>query len=173
MTGGGTATLRPRPAPRVGDWLLVAAGIGLAVAGFAYRGSPPGAGSVVKAEFTLVPLDARFLTCASDRVYGSHRCAYRADGTLAPPVDRPIVPVVTVDRTVYFAAGLFQDPELVEYLDGPGKRSQKRFTAICRIQLVERASDIRTRFRNEPFAQGDPAWVANVLGCHVSVPASR
>jgi hypothetical protein len=167
MTAGSSARLRSDA--RVWDWLLVAAGVGLAIAGFAYRGSPPRVGSVVRAEFTLVPLDARSLSCASDRVYESYRCAYRIDGT-PTAVERPIVPVVTVGREVYFAAGLFQDPALVEYLNGPGRRSQKRFTASCRIQLIERASDLRTRFRNEPFALAEPAWVANVLACRVNAP---
>ncbi len=170
MTDG--AGIRSRWASPSWDWVLVVVGVGLAVAGFAYRGSPPRAGSVIKAEFTLVPLDARSLSCASDRVYGTHRCAFRGDGTPAS-VERPIVPAVTVGREVYFAAGLFQDPALVEYLNGPGGRSPKRFTARCRIRLVERASDLRTRFRQEPFAQAEPGWVANVLRCRVDPPKRK
>ncbi len=155
------------------DWGLVLVGIGLAVAGFFYRGRPPHAGGMVKAEFTLVPIDASKLSCASDRVYGTHRCAHAADGRRLPSIDRPIVPVVTVGRELFFAAGLFQDPALVEYLQGPGRRSQKRFTATCRVRLVEQAADLQVRFRDEPFNRADPAWVADVLSCRVNPPDGK
>jgi hypothetical protein len=152
------------------DWLLVAIGFAVGIAGFSYRGSPPRAGSIVEAEFTLTPRDAGELSCASDRQYGAYRCAFTADGTPGPVTARPIVPVVTVTRELFFAAGLFQDQALTEYLESRRSRPRRRFGAVCRVRLIERADDLKVRFGGG-FAAAEPGWVADVLSCQVK--ASR
>jgi hypothetical protein len=160
----------PRASGIYGDWVLVAIGIAIAALGFAYRGSPPGAGSVIKAEFTLVPVDADQLACASNRQFETLHCAYVADGKSAPLTDRPVVPAVTVARELFFVAGLFQDPTLAEYVRTHRNKPQERFTATCQIRLVEHVDDMLVRFRGPAFTPAEPGWVADVQSCRVPPP---
>ena len=167
-THGATA---PRASGIEWDWVLVAIGIAIAIVGFTYRGSPPGVGSVIKAELTLVPFDAGQLACASNRQFETFRCAFGADGKPGPLTDRPVVPAVTVTRELFFVAGLFQDPTLAEYVRTHRNKPQERFTATCRIRLIEHVDDVLVRFRGPAFAPAEPGWVADVQSCRVPPPS--
>jgi len=162
--------LSPRVRASRWDWIIVAVGLLVATAAFAHRGQPEGVGSRVNVEITLVPRDARGLSCASDRAYSNLRCAFTANGAGPTGTDRPIVPVVSVRRELFFAAGLFQDPSVAEHLKGAA-RPDERFVAACRLRLVEHVTDLRVRFwENVAFARAEPAWVADVISCRVELP---
>jgi hypothetical protein len=172
VEAAGGSTREPRRHEYL-EWMLVVVGIGVGVAGFAHRGHPPDANSVVSEEFTLVPQDAGLLACASNRHYGARRCEFTADGHKGPPTARPIVPAVSLDHKLYFAAGLFQDPNLAAYLRAKTRWPRERFTVICKVRLIEEVDDIGVRFQpNTPFAAGEKGWVADVRSCEIQ-PAAR
>lgn len=161
--------------PRHGDasaprreWMLLGAGLLLAVAGFLYRGSPRAGGTLVWADLTLVPEDAIRLACAAGQDFSGFRCAHGADGARVPGVARPLVPAVTTGRELYFVAGLFQDPDLARHLASVRGRPSERFTARCRLRLIERTREVRVRFQlDAPFAPAEPGWVADAVSCQL------
>ena len=75
-----------------------------------------------------------------------------------------IAPYMTTERTLYLIPGLFEQPEVLSYVSRHVEGA--RFTARCKLRLVERVDDYELRFRSDsPWGKGQPAWVAEPVSC--------
>ncbi len=167
-----------QPASGKRGWLIFA---GLAVVVFIVwttwgRGSGTGRGSTVQAEITLVTSDRDDLACASDKAVGPYRCEFRAPGTPWPdafaPVDK-LAGYFTLDRKLYVIPGLFEQPAIAKrYAEDEqrhlAREQRARFTATCRLKLVDHLKDFQTRWvKGGEWNHQDDAWVATASDCQV------
>jgi hypothetical protein len=149
------------------EWAVVVAGLSCAVP--LWRARDPGAspGDVVEEPITLVPEDRDKLACMLDHPISGYSCAYRAPGEPTdppPPAKNVIVPCMTIERTLYLVAGLFEDPAVSRRVSsGYGYR---RFTARCKLRLVELVTGYELRFANDaPWGREGPAWLVEPVSC--------
>jgi hypothetical protein len=149
------------------EWTLVLAAFALSVPLWLFRGGGAGRGDVVEEPITLVPEDSGRLACMRDRPVGPYYCAYRTETdkhAASVAGDKVIAPYLTTERTLYLVADLFDEPSVSRFVSrhvGGG-----RFTALCKLRLVEMIRDYELRFRNDtPWGKGEPAWVVEPLSC--------
>jgi hypothetical protein len=152
------------------EWALVLAAFALAVPLWRLKSHSLGRGDVVEEPITLVPEDNGKLACKRDRPVGRYVCAY---GTMDHRRDvggdagHVIAPYMTTERALYLIPGLFEQPEVAAFVSR--RVEGTRFTARCKLRLVEVVSDYELRFRDDtPWGKGQPAWVAEPLSCTVA-----
>jgi hypothetical protein len=159
------------------QWIAVLAAAVLAVPIWSFRGTAHQIGLDVDAPITLITSDRDDLSCASSRAFGSYRCEFAAPNEPAAPVpaaaDR-LAPYLSETRQMFLIPGLFEQPELRSRYDrepprGVARGRLRRFTARCRLKLVERVDGgFQVRWeRSGTWGRGDVAWVATVTSCRV------
>lgn len=154
---------------------MVAAAVALGAVLFSLRGSGYQVGDVVDAPLTLTPQDRYNLSCALARPVAGFGCAFPATAEAKPrPLERAAVlaPYVTTDRRLFLVPGLFERPELVQYLESlkrkPRKLRDQRFTARCKLRLLERAGDVSVRFgKRQSWGKPTDVWVAQAESCSI------
>jgi hypothetical protein len=71
---------------------------------------------------------------------------------------------MTTERALYLVPGLFEQPAVATYVSRHVEGA--RFTARCKLRLVEMVDDYELRFRRDsPWGKGQPAWVAEPVSC--------
>jgi hypothetical protein len=169
----------PRPSPRaqlsiVGIGLLIASA--LWVTRGAVRPRPPLApGLEIEAPITLVAADRDDLACALPRDVQGLSCAFSLPDQVLPVQDRTklLAPYVTTDRELFLIAGLFEvaairDRALADLARTRDRNAQPRFTAHCKLELVEKVTEIRTRWApRAEWGPADEAWVARARSCRI------
>jgi hypothetical protein len=127
------------------------------------------AGRSVVASLAVAPSDRHALACALDRPIGQRRCAYRSDTGAAPAVEpRDLIqPFVTSEGETLLVAGFFEMPPIATRL--VRQYSNARFTARCKLRLVEQVKDVRVRLHPaEPWSSPDePLWMAEPESCRI------
>lgn len=139
---------------------------------------------------TLITADARDLACASDTKVGDLHCGFTLngrpwkdpEGTQGKPSD-VLVPYMTHDNVLFLIAGLWQEPALEKRLKeepyeervdgGELKRWERdqlrRFTATCKVNLVEKMETFKTRWElGKPFGDGRNTWVGKPRDCKIA-----
>lgn len=165
----------PVPRPQVVRWLIV--GIAAIVAGslWSWRGKSASQ-RTIDAPITLVTSDREDLACAYPKAVGEYRCEYPSPGQAwpKPPAAKDkLAPYFTTDRQMFLIPGLFEQPALAaRYRSEPpaGKRRDQlhRFTARCRLHLIQKVEGFETRWMlTAGFGPGDSAWVATAENCTV------
>jgi len=169
------APLRTRSSLHV-EWLIVAAA---ALSGwllFSLRGHLPRANDVVEAPITLITSDREDLGCAADRAFGRYRCEYQAADRRwpAPPTAaEQLAAYYTEDRRMFLIPGLFEQPALAaRYAQEPpnhiSRDSLHRFTARCKLRLLEKTEEFQVRWvRGKDWSPGSAAWVAEPIECKI------
>ncbi len=166
---------RSRSSLRV-EWLIVAAA---ALSGwllFSLRGRLPRTNDVINAPITLVTSDREDLGCAADRAFGRYRCQYQAADRRWPAPPAPaeqLAAYYTEDRRMFLIPGLFEQPALAaRYAQESPARiardSLHRFTARCKLRLLEKTEEFQVRWvRGQGWSAGSAAWVAEPIECHI------
>jgi hypothetical protein len=148
------------------EWALVLAAFALSVPLWLVKSSL-GPGVVVEEPITLVPEDRGALACMRQRPVGRYACEYRTDDGGRAPSVRPadvIAPYLTTERVLYLIPGLFEEPAVSAFVSR--HIAGARFTARCKLRLLERVDDYEIRFRSDtPWGKGQPAWVAEPVSC--------
>jgi hypothetical protein len=149
------------------EWAAVAAALVLAVPLWRTKNRGPEAGDVVEEPITLVPEDRERLSCALDHAVGRYACAFRSETEKtepAPAKDAVLAPCMTTSRSMYLVAGLFEERNVAQYLSR--HYENRRFTAQCKLRLLELVDRYELRFRSEtPWGKGQAAWVAEPVSC--------
>jgi hypothetical protein len=149
------------------EWALVLTAFALSVPLWLAKNRAVGAGDVVEEPITLVPEDQGRLACMRDRPVGRYSCEYgkadrRPEGS-ARKADI-IAPYMTTERALYLVPGLFEQPAIATFVSRHVEGA--RFTARCKLRLVEMVDDYELRFRNNaPWGRGQPAWLAEPVSC--------
>jgi hypothetical protein len=164
------------PSPRRIEWLLLGVAAVLAVVAFSYRGSL-GKDTTLDVPITLVTSDRDDLGCAFSSSVGGYRCEAKADGAHWPeppvPKDR-LAPYYSEDRRLFLIPGLFEQPAIAARFreeDPTGRRreSLRRFSARCKLRLVQRADGFKVRWlRDDSWHDSGPAWVAEATDCEIT-----
>lgn len=171
MVPGPTA----RPSHRR-EWLLVGLAALLAWPIWTWRGKWDREGAVVDADITLITSDRDDLACAMPRAVKGLRCELEsADRAWVAQPSRAemLAPYFTTDRRMYLIAGLFEQPALkarvqAEPPEGRPRDSLRRFTAQCKLRLVEKAAKFDVRWeRGQPWNPAGDAWVGTPITCRV------
>lgn len=151
------------------EWAVLAAALVAAVPIWRTATRGASAGDVVEAPITLVPEDRGRLACLLDHPVGRYSCAYRSERDEWKPRPAPenvAVPCLTTDRTLFLVPGLFENSAIADHLRA--SRSGARFTARCKLRLVELVPDFELRFgADAPWGREGPAWLAEPLACVV------
>jgi hypothetical protein len=173
--------LRPAqgPSPRaqlgmVGLALLVAAAL-WSTRGKIARRPPLAPGVEIEAPITLVASDRDDLACSIEREVNGLHCAFAAPERSRSSGDRRLLvaPYLTLDRELYLIAGLFEQPAVRARAERDralttNRDAQPRFTAHCRLELVELVRDVRTRWSpSGPWSPPSEAWVARPSNCRI------
>lgn len=151
------------------EWALVLAALALSVPLWRMKSRALGPGDVVEEPITLVPEDQRKLACMRNRPVGRYSCAYRTrvQRSDTSNAEHVIAPYMTTERALYLVPGLFEQPEVTAFVSRHVEGT--RFTATCKLRLVEVVRDYELRFRDDtPWGPGQPAWVAEPVSCTVS-----
>jgi hypothetical protein len=151
--------------------LIVAAA--LAVVAFSYRGRR-GAHAILDVPITLVTSDRDDLGCAFSTNVGAYRCEVETDGTAWPeppaPKDR-LAPYYSEERRLFLIPGLFEQPAIAERFrqeDPTGRRreSLRRFSARCKLRLVQQVEGFKVRWlHDDSWHDSGAAWVAEASDC--------
>jgi hypothetical protein len=161
---------------------LYLVGMGLLVAALIWngRGKIPrrpalAPGVVIEAAITLVAADRDDLACSLGRELEGLHCAFAAENRAWPEADRArlLAPYMTLDRELFLVAGLFEQQELAQRAERDlavtrDRDAQPRFTAFCRLELVELLRDVQTRW--SPIGAWSPpseAWVVRPNDCRI------
>jgi hypothetical protein len=149
---------------------MIALTFAIAVPLFAARGGTPHLGGVIPLSITATPEDKGLLECSLPRPIGPHRCAYRtaeARWESAPSPHDLVQPFVSTDGIVYLISGLFDDPAVRPHL-GP-RYATIRFTANCRVRVLDHVSDVGFRFHptDRWLSPPDPIYAVEALSCSV------
>lgn len=128
-------------------------------------------GKEIDAAITLITADAVDLACAAEGPVAGSRCGYDSDGRPVP-ADLPVLaPYMTVDNVLFLVPDLWKEPALARRLaeDPPRERERsKRFTARCRMKLVEKASNFSVRWaRDADWGFQKDAWVGTISRCKI------
>jgi len=152
------------------EWALVLAAFALSVPLWLVKNRAVGPGHVVEEPITLVPEDHGRLACMRERSVGRYSCEYRAralgrDASLHKA--DILAPYMTTERALYLVPGLFEQPAVAAYVSRHVEGA--RFTARCKLRLIEMVNDYELRFRGDsPWGKGQPAWVAEPVSCVVA-----
>jgi hypothetical protein len=158
------------------EWLIVAAAALLGWLLFSLRGHLPSANDVIDAPITLITSDREDLGCAAERFFGRYRCEYRAADRRWPAPPAPaeqLAGYYTEDRRMFLIPGLFEQPALAaryaqESPNHTSRDSLRRFTAQCKLRLLERTEGFQVRWvRGQDWSPGTTAWVAEPIECHI------
>jgi hypothetical protein len=165
----------PMAAPKT-EWMILAAGLVLAVPLWMWRGELPRAGAQREVALTLVTSDREDLSCALDGTYGGFGCGYESNGKAVDPAqsaEQTLSPYMTEARQLFLIPGLFLQPALgaryeSESPQGVRRSRLKRFTAVCKVRLVQKVENVRVRWLQQgDFGNGGPAWIAQAENCTV------
>lgn len=152
------------------DWLIAAAAImgavGLLICG---RGQASSPGSQVPISITVVPADATNLDCSSDARFGPVRCNFDASGR-QDPVDQPLRPYVTTGRELYLLSGVFEQPEVNQWLQrARATGNSARVTVDCEATMLGQLGSVPVRWQTgAAFAPEQNVPVARVSNCRIT-----
>jgi hypothetical protein len=129
-------------------------------------------GAVTEVVITLVSSDANDLACSLPRRPWGFACR---EGVEPAPAraESTLTPCVTVERRDLLVPGLFADPTIAARVAADEaaslpREARQRFLARCRVRVLERVSDVRTRFlAGEALSPPRPAWLVWPLACTV------
>ena len=141
-------------------------------------------GAAIDAPLTLVAADKTDLACYLGKEVAGFRCAFKGPQEPWPDLDptndehrkKMLAPYKTVDDTLFLIPGLFEDPAIDErYRDeAPRKKTrdkQERFTAQCKLTMVEEVSGAHVRWAPSGLWQGPhKVWIGTVSECRASEP---
>lgn len=171
IRGTPTAPLR---APRA-EWLLLGAAAIVAIPLWQWRGQASGPGTTIMARITLVTSDREDLACASPRAVSGYRCAFEKDTNVATTATTKwLAPYMTESHEMFLLPSLFEQASLkARYEKEPPTTSSRsalrRFTAICKLRLIEKISGVQVRWvKTDTMSPPDnTAWVAEPIACKV------
>lgn len=155
------------------EWSLVVVAALAAVPLWLWRGGG-GPGTVIEVPLTLVTADKHALTCALNRPVGRYRCAFSAPDAAWPTPPSPadtLTQYLTTERRLLLIPGLFEQPALRARYESErpqGRRLSElhRFTATCRVRLLEKVQWVHTRWaKRGKWDRSEGAWVVEPLGC--------
>ena len=158
------------------QWRLLALAVVLAPVLFFYRGSTEyREGATIEVEITLITADAFDLICALDREVSGHHCAHVRPGERWSGGGNEVLlkPYSTHGGDLLLIPGLFSEPAVrarfAEELPAGKKRDQlRRFSARCKMTLVERVEGVHARNPRTPTWQEPRAgWMGRVSSCLV------
>jgi hypothetical protein len=145
-------------------WVTAATLVAAALIFFLGHGSQANPGQPTTYVVTVVPGDALGLACASSVSIGSRRCAYD-DRQQASGVERPLRPYVTVGRELVLLSGVFESPQVQEWLTQARRANDDaRVTLTCRGKWL--GSVATTAVRWAPDGQFQPEH--DVMSAEVS-----
>lgn len=151
------------------EWSIVGVGGLFALLLWHERGDFFRSAEEITAAVTLVPEDASDLACVLPSPAGRYRCAYRTESSTWEPAPEPaevLQPVMTEARAQYLVPGLFQQASVAAHLSGTAETT--RFTARCRLRLVQVLPRYQRRFRQDgPWENAGPTWIAEPIDCAV------
>jgi hypothetical protein len=149
------------------EWALVLTAFALSIPLWLAKNRSVGRGDVVEEPITLVPEDRDRLACLRERSVGRYSCEFRTrDQGRAMNSSKAdvLAPYLTTERALYLVPGLFEQPAVATYVSRHVEGA--RFTARCKLRLVEMVNDYEIRFRSDsPWGRGQPAWVAEPVSC--------
>lgn len=152
------------------DWMIAASVIigaaGLLIGG---RGQASSPGSQMPLSITVVPADATNLDCSSDAHFGAVRCNFDASGR-QEPVDQPLRPYVTTGRELYLLSGVFEQPEVSQWLQrARATGSSARVTIDCDATMLGQLGSVPVRWQTgAAFAPEQNVPVARVSNCRIT-----
>lgn len=128
-------------------------------------------GAIVDVDITLIPADADNLSCGLDRRPFGTGCAFDGSGRPQPrPRRGTLVPCMTTERKPLVVPDLFEQPPLARRVAAAraGNHMQERFTARCRVEVLQQLSGVRTRYRaSDPLGGPSEPWLVRPVGCTV------
>jgi hypothetical protein len=151
------------------SWLIVGTGIVASMALLLFaRTSQPQSGDVVRLAVTVVPRDSTGLACDSNTSIGNLRCTH-AEGMPVSSPEPPLRPFVTVRRELVLLSGLFESPNVDNWLRSAERRhNNARVTVKCKVVLLPPPGKVGVRFGGGgPFAQQQPTLAGRVRECQV------
>jgi hypothetical protein len=158
------------------QWLLVALAAAIAIPLWNFRGSLSGPGTVIDAPITLITSDRDQLSCALSRTVQKYRCAFEAPDkpwSSPPTAAETLAPYLTTHRQMFLIPGLFEQSALQQRYEREPPRGLhpsrlRRFTANCKLRLLEKVEGFHTRWaRAGTWGRSSSAWVAEPLACEV------
>lgn len=156
------------------EWLIVLAGLLLAVPIWFWRGHIAGTSDQIEVDITLVSSDRDDLACGLKREVSGLRCAFLDDGkdmSQDISADHTLAPYLTKSRQLFLIPNLFGQPALAQRYEkeathGTQRTKLKRFTAHCELTLVEKVQDVSVRWtRKSKMDRFGDGWVAQVKQC--------
>ncbi|MBN1607257.1 MAG: hypothetical protein JW940_11535 [Polyangiaceae bacterium] len=109
-------------------------------------------GEVLDADITLVTADRKDLDCVSSEDVDGYACGY-SDEKTARKLDesKKLRPYMTLDRQMYLIPGLFLEPAIAaryqtEPPDNKPREQLRRFTAKCKVTIVDDIDNVRVRW---------------------------
>jgi hypothetical protein len=158
-------------------WVLIVVGAVVAWQLWDWRGNVSAPGKPVDAPVTLITADRDDLACAMEKTVGKYRCEFPAPGKTwpEPPASaQKLMPYFTTDRQMYLIPGMWEQESVAlryknEPPQGQPRDKLKRFVAHCRLHLVQKVEGFQTRWQSGGnWGNGDPAWVAEIVGCQAA-----
>jgi hypothetical protein len=133
------------------------------------RDQPLAAGSDITFTFTLVPSDAKGLACSSAQPFEGERCEF--DGERASvKVEHALRPYTTTDQELILLGGVFEDPEVLKWLENANEKSDvRRVTVRCDGTFVGRAPTVKVRWTTDgPFGVAEDIRIGRMKKCSVT-----
>jgi hypothetical protein len=150
-------------------WVLLGAFVlTVGVVVWSSREPPVPIGGDIDLTFTLIPPDARGLSCSSAQPLEGERCAF--DGAGAPvKVERPLRPYTTTSREIILLTGVFEDPSVQKWLEqATEKRDDTRVMVRCHGTFLGRAPQVKVRWGAEgSFEAMDDIRMGRMKTCRV------
>ncbi len=150
-------------------WLVAGGALVLAALLLAFgRGHSAKMGDRTPVSITVIPVDSINLDCSSDLSFDSTRCAFDAHGK-SQAVEKPLRPYVTTGRELLLLSGVFEAPDVGEWLQKARQTgSEARVTVNCQASVLGKVASIRVRWQTGAgWGTERDVPVARVSDCRV------